>query len=170
MTTSTTSTGDQKPTESDGRTNFDFLAGEWDIRHRQLDNWLAGSDNWQEFGGRSTSHPILGGIGNVDEVTMEHADGTVRGMTLRLFNPETRYWSIYWANSKTGVLDAPMRGRFSNGVGTFYNHEHFKDQWVISRFIWSGITATSCRWEQAFSVDGGSTWETNWSMDHTRTS
>ena len=35
------------------------------------------------------------------------------------------------------------------------------------RFIWSGVTTPTPRWEQAFSDDGGETWETNWVMDFT---
>jgi hypothetical protein len=53
-------------------------------------------------------------------------------------------------------------------VGTFYADNTFNAKPIRVRFVWSHITAKSCRWEQAFSPDGGTTWEANWVMDFTR--
>ena len=94
--------------------------------------------------------------------------GRVEALALRLFNPQSREWSIYWASSTTGVLDIPVIGKFKNGCGEFFAQELHEGRHVFSRFIWSEITGNSCRWEQALSEDGGKTWETNWIMEFTR--
>jgi len=113
---------------------------------------------------------MLGGLGNFDEVTMQRATGEVRGVTVRLFNPETRQWSIYWADSVGATLGAPMVGEFKDGLGVFYDCEAFEGKRIFSRFLWSHDSQDTCRWEQAFSQDSGATWETNWTMDFTRLS
>jgi hypothetical protein len=106
----------------------------------------------------------------MDEVTFERETGASQGVTLRLYDPNTQEWSIYWASNLSGTLDIPMIGKFDrhNGVGTFYAHETHEGRHVYSRFIWSNITENACRWEQALSADGGKTWETNWIADFTR--
>ena len=71
-------------------------------------------------------------------------------------------------DSRNPVLDAPMRGRFSDGRGRFYGEETFQGRPIRVRFIWTPMTPTTCRWEQAFSEDDGKTWETNWIMSFTR--
>lgn len=154
--------------ENDGRRDFDFFMGNWDSQHRRLRERLQGSQDWEEFSGRSEAHRVLGDLGNFDEITMNRAGGETKGMTVRLFDPATRQWSIYWADSTKGVLQAPMIGEFTDGRGEFYDREVFAGKSIFSRFIWSAITASSCRWEQAFSADGGKSWETNWIMDFTR--
>lgn len=156
------------PEINDGRRDFDFLIGEWRGRSRRLDTWLRGSDTWEEFDARLTVRHVLGGLGNVDEVTFDRAGGPARGMTLRLFSPSARQWSLYWADDRTVELFSPMIGAFTGGVGEFYGHEAWEGRWIYSRFIWSGITERTARWEQAFSVDGGKNWETNWVVDFTR--
>lgn len=154
--------------ERDGRTDFDFFIGSWNIKHRRLTERLKGCETWEEFAGTSEARKVLGGLGNMDEITMDTASGLVRGMTVRLFDPHTRLWRIYWASSASGILEAPMVGRFQNGRGEFYDHELFEGVSVFSRFIWTTISDEQCRWEQAFSADGGRTWETNWIMEFTR--
>jgi hypothetical protein len=94
--------------------------------------------------------------------------GPVEAMTLRLFDPKSKEWSIYWVSRTSGILDPPMVGRFENGRGEFFSQELHEGRHVFSRFIWSEITENSCRWEQALSDDGGKTWETNWIMEFTR--
>jgi len=97
-------------------------------------------------------------------------DGPWRGASLRSFDPATGQWSIWWLDSRMplGPLDPPVRGRFRDGTGTFLAEDTFEGEPIVVRFIWSRITPESCRWEQAFSADGGTTWETNWEMDFTR--
>jgi hypothetical protein len=155
--------------EQDGRADFDFFMGTWNVHHRRLCERLNGSDKWETFEGICVAQKVLGGLANMDEATMERPSGLVRGMTVRLFDPKIRQWSLYWADSVNGWnWHLPQIGVFKDGVGEFYAHEPFGDQYIFSRYIWSRITPTTCRWEQAFSADGGRTWETNWIMDNER--
>ncbi len=152
----------------DGRSDFDFYVGRWRIFNRRLRERLVGSTDWEDFTGLSTAQKILGGLGNFDETSFTRESGRLDGMTLRLFNLASKEWSLYWSDSATGVLFPPMVGKFKNGRGLFYAQEQHRGATVYSRFIWSGITATTCHWEQALSEDGGQTWETNWTMDFER--
>lgn len=154
--------------EWDGRADFDFELGRWRVRHRRLKEWLKGSTDWEEFVGIAVARKVLGGLGMIDEITNERVSGPAHGMTVRLFNPQTRQWSMYIADSLHGTLTIPMIGEFKEGHGEFYAHEPIAGKHIFSRFIWSDVTATSYRWEQAFSADGGRTWETNWIQDHVR--
>jgi hypothetical protein len=154
--------------ERDGRADFDFLMGRWNVQHRRLRERLKGSTSWEEFAGTSIARPLLGGLGNIDENIMERASGRLEGMTVRLYDPSSRQWSLYWADSVSVVLQPPMIGGFAHGRGEFYDQERFEGRAIFCRFIWSDITARSCRWEQAFSADGGTSWETNWIMEFTR--
>ena len=103
----------------DGRGDFDFLIGTWKGHQRRLRERLKGSQSWEEFESVSVVTKMLGGLGNFDEVTMERASGEMRGFTVRLFNPETQQWSIYWADSVGATLGAPMVGEFNDGLGVF---------------------------------------------------
>src|SRR5215510_1737049 len=155
-------------TEKDGRNDFDFLVGLWKVHHRSLKARLKGSTEWGEFEGEMTCQKILNGLGNLDENLIHWNTGLVEAITLRLFNPASREWSIYWSTDRTGILDVPMIGHFKDGVGLFYSQEIFEGRHIYNRFIWSKITEEFCQWEQAFSEDGGKTWETNWIMEFER--
>lgn len=153
----------------DGRADFDFFIGSWTSQQRKLKRWLQGCDEWEEFVGHSTANKLLGGLGNMDEVRMETAAGPVIGVTVRLFDPTTRLWRIYWVDSVHGsALGEPMVGRFVDGRGEFYDSEVFQGHNVFSRFIWTSSDHDHCHWEQAFSEDAGRSWETNWTADFTR--
>lgn len=146
--------------------DFDFLHGEWTSRQRKLVKWLVGSDEWDEFPAESTCHGFFDGAGSFDEIafpTKGHA-----GATIRMFNPDKQEWSIYWVDSRTGTLQPPVFGSFTDGVGTFYGDDEHQGTPVKVRYIWSKITPTAAQWEQAFSVDSGQSWETNWVMEFTR--
>jgi hypothetical protein len=148
--------------------DFDFWLGEWQIRNRRRRERLAGSDEWEEFAARATAWRILDGHGNADEFRTEH-DGGFVGMSFRFFDPETRLWSIYWADSRrAGLLDPPVLGSFDGDVGVFEGDDTFDGRPIRVRFTWSGVTTPTPRWEQAFSEDGGESWETNWEMDFAR--
>jgi hypothetical protein len=146
--------------------DFDFLVGSWDVVNRRLTERLVGSDDWEEFPATSTCIRPFGGAANFDEISVP-AKG-FHGLTLRLFDPEREEWSLYWANSRDGRLTPPVVGRFDGGVGVFYGDDVEGGRPVRVRFLWSRITPTSARWEQAFSIDGERTWETNWIMEFTR--
>ncbi len=151
----------------DGRRDFDFSFGTWSVRNERLVERLVGCQEWETFEAEQQCRPLLGGLGNLDDFVTQWRGG-YQGMTLRLFQPATRQWSIYWASNRDGVLDAPVVGRFEGGVGTFYGPEQHQGTPVLARFVWSHITATGARWEQAFSTDDGKTWELNWRMTMTR--
>ena len=155
--------------ERDGRSDFDFLIGSWKIQHRRLKERLKGCTEWEEFEGTGEVRSILGGLGNMDELIMDRASGHVQAVTVRLYNPTTREWSIYWtASSHPGRMDVPMVGKFDGPCGEFYSQEVFESRHIFNRFIWNVDSSDCCRWEQAFSADGGKTWETNWTMKFTR--
>jgi hypothetical protein len=147
--------------------DFDFLFGRWSVRNRCLRERLAGSDEWVEFAATSVARPLLDGLGNEDEFRTDH-DGGMIGMSFRFFDSRTRLWSIYWADSRRcGLLDPPVVGSFSHGVGIFQGPDTFQGRAILVRFIWSDVSTSEPRWEQAFSPDRGQTWETNWIMELT---
>jgi hypothetical protein len=150
--------------------DFDFLAGRWRVRHHKLTTRLAGADDWVDFDGTVEAWPLMDGAANVDDNVLEAPDGTYRAVTLRSYDRESGQWSIRWLDDRFPLapLEPPMRGFFVDGVGTFFADEVFQGQPVRVRFVWSEITATSARWEQAFSTDAGATWEVNWTMRFTR--
>ena len=156
--------------DTDGREDFDFFIGRWWVRHRRLQRRLEGDDRWDEFGGTCETRAMLGGLGNVDDNVLELPGGTYRAATFRLFNPATRLWSIWWVDARNMALEPPVHGRFDHkdGIGSFFGEDSWSGRPIRVRFIWSQITATSARWEQAFSADGGASWETNWLMDFHR--
>jgi hypothetical protein len=147
--------------------DFDFLVGSWRVHHRKLKARLANNHEWIEFEGTLYSQPLMGGYSNVDDLVLNVPGAPYRGVALRSFDPKSQQWSIWWLDSRTplGPLDPPMRGGFKNGVGTFYGDDTLNGKPVRARFIWSDITPMSCHWEQAYSPDGGKTWETNWVQD-----
>jgi hypothetical protein len=152
-----------------GASDFDFLFGSWQIVNDRLKSRLTNSDEWERFEATGMCRPILGGIGNIDDFRPTGPDAVgFEGASLRLFNPATALWSIYWADNVRCALFPPVVGRFADGVGEFLGDDQHEDRPVLARFRWSGITADSARWEQAFSADRGETWETNWVMTFTR--
>jgi hypothetical protein len=134
--------------------DFDFLSGNWKIKHRQLKD-----KQWDSFEGEATVHGILGGVASVEELRIPSRNFS--GMGLRLLDVERKLWADYWVNSKNGILNPPPTwGSFTNGVGTWDAAE----DGLIVRGVWDRIAPDSCRWFQAVSRDGGKTWEENWIM------
>jgi len=138
--------------------------GEWDVRHRKLRRRLCDDVEWMEFGGRATVRAVLDGFGTIDENLIEEPGGGYSALALRLFDPATALWSIWWVDGRNPVLQPPVAGRFEQGVGSFFGDDVFEKRPIRVRFLWSGISERSANWEQAFSADGGATWETNWTM------
>ena len=155
-------------TARDGVHGFDFEFGSWLVHHRVK---RASTGEWVEYEGTCTAHPLMGGAGNVEEHTINRADGVSYGVATRAYDEKTDQWAIWWVDSRNphGPLDPPTVGRFENGVGTFYWDGDVNGKPVRTRFIWSRITPTSARWEQANSYDAGKTWEPNWVMEFQRT-
>jgi hypothetical protein len=156
----------------DGRRDFDFLAGSWRVANRKLRDPAPGAPaEWIEFESGVESRPILGGLGNVD--TYYVADfpdrGDYHGFALRLFDPRSCLWRIWWASSiGGGELDPPLSGKFTDGEGKFEGDDHLAGVPIKVRFKWSDITNTSARWQQSFSFDGGTTFAANWVMEFSR--
>jgi hypothetical protein len=149
-------------------TDFEFLQGEWNSRQRRLREWLAGSDEWDEFEATIVARPILDGLGTVEEFRTDYAGGFV-GVTFRFFDPASRQWSIYWADTRYPArLDPPVIGSFSGDIGVFEGDDTFQGRPIRVRYTWSAVNTPRPRWEQAFSDDGGETWETNWVAEFAR--
>lgn len=149
--------------------DFDFLFGSWDVRHRRLKERLANCNDWENFTGTNTAQPVLGGSGNIDDNLLRLPSGSYRAVTLRSFDSETGLWAIWWLDQRRPhSLDVPVVGAFDNDVGTFLADDMLDGRPIKVRFVWSDIAPNSCRWQQAFSADGGTSWETNWIMDFAR--
>ena len=149
--------------------DFDFMVGSWRIHNHFLKGRLRGSTEWIEYEAQYDLQLLLDGLGNIDRYKAVREGETVNGMTLRLFNPETEEWSLYWAdNIRAGILQPPMVGKFQGDVGEFFGDEEVDGKKVLGRFRWLRGNPESPQWEQAFSGDGGKTWETNWIMTFTR--
>ncbi len=150
-----------------GQNDFDFWIGEWRVRHRQREAWLAGCETWREFGGTCAARKLPGGFGNIDENFLDKPGGAYHAVTIRTFDPASATWAIWWHDQRRPhVLEAPVIGAFEGGVGTFYADDTIDGRPVRVRFLWTAGEAP--RWEQAFSPDAGQTWETNWIMDFER--
>jgi hypothetical protein len=156
----------------DGQHDFDFEIGSWKIHLARLKDRLVGSSTWISFDGTSVTRKVWDGRGDLEEFeTDSESTRHIEGLTLRVYNPTTHQWSLYWANSKDPDLGQPVQpmvGSFKDGRGEFYDQEIYKGRAVYVRFIWSEITPNSAHFEQAYSVDGGKTWEVNWITDQVR--
>jgi len=157
-----------QPTERDGQHDFDFEIGTWKTHLRRLLHPLTGSTSWVEYEGTSVVRTVWSGRANLVELVAEGAAGHFEGLNLRLYNPESHQWSLNFANSNSGVLSQPTIGEFKNGRGEFFDQETLGGRAILVRFVISDITPNSCHFEQAFSDDGGKTWEVNWMATDTR--
>jgi hypothetical protein len=146
--------------------DFDFFVGTWDVANRWRTSFLDSSSDWEEFPGVTVAQRVFDGAASFDEIVFPTKGFS--GLTLRLYNPETADWSLYWASKRTGTLFPPVAGHFTGDRGEFYGDDTHDGKDVRARFIWSDITADSAHWEQAFSLDGEHTWLTNWTMNLTR--
>jgi hypothetical protein len=152
--------------ERDGRHDFDWDIGTWKTHQKRLLHPLTGSTTWVEYQGTDVVRRVWDGA-NTGEIAADGPAGHLELLTLRLYNPQTHEWSIYFTNSTGGTLSPPAIGRFRNGRGDFYDQESYNGRTVLVRFSVSDITASSCRFEQAFSADGGRNWEVNFIVTET---
>jgi hypothetical protein len=159
-------TYDSTDVRHDGRHDFDFLHGPWHSRQRKLKERLAGCDEWEEFDTDLQCRPVLGGLGNIDELASPAM--TYIGLALRLYDEKDRTWSIFWITGGDATIEAPVVGHFAGGVGDFICTDTHLGTPVLVRYRWSDITSASARWAQAFSTDDGATWETNWTAEFSR--
>jgi hypothetical protein len=160
----------QAATPRDGQHDFDFEIGAWKVHLKKLQHPLTGSTTWIEFDGTITARAVWDGRANFDEFEADSPSGHVEGLTLRLYNPQSHQWGLYWANPKDGTFSGPPQvGEFKNGIGEFYCQDTYNGRMILIRYVWSAITPNSAHFEQSFSTDGGKTWEVNWITDQTRT-
>jgi hypothetical protein len=163
-----------EPTPSparDGSHDFDFLIGNWKAHVRRLPDRLVGSNNWVEYNGISNHKKLLDTNANFEEFEVDNPDKHlhIKGQTLRMYNPESRQWSIYLLDLDKGTLGLPaVVGEFNGNRGEFYDQEQYKARAILVRYVWLNISPKSARMEQSFSADGGKTWETNWVCELSR--
>jgi hypothetical protein len=158
----------QAPAPRDGRHDFDFEIGIWRTRLSRLVRPLSGSAEWAEYEGTTVVRKVWNGRANLVELAAEGPAGRFEGLSLRLYNPEARQWSLNFSSSRTGTLSPPSIGEFKDGRGEFYAQETLDGRAILVRFVIRPVTPDSVRFEQAFSDDGGRTWEVNWIATDTR--
>ena len=156
------------PEQRDGQHDFDFEIGTWRTRLSRLQHPLTGSTTWVEYVGTTVVRKVWNGRANLVELVADGPAGHFEGLSLRLYNPQTRQWSINFAGGKSGALSPPVIGAFKNGRGEFYAQETFNGRAIFVRFVIQCPGPDTCRFEQAFSDDGGKTWEVNWIAIDTR--
>jgi hypothetical protein len=147
---------------------FDFLHGKWNVTHRKLKQRLAGNNDWFEFPGTLAVAPILAGLGNFDENVLSDPKGTFQASSLRLFNPGSNQWSIWWLDARLPTVEPPVIGGFEGSKGTFYAQDVFNERLIRVRTTYEPLAPDRAQWTQAFSANDGAAWETNWIMDFKR--
>lgn len=152
----------------DGQHDFDFEIGTWKTRLSRLVKPLTGSTTWTTYEGTSVVRKVWEGRANLVELDVSGPAGHIEGLSLRLYNPQSRQWSLNFSNVKGGTLSPPTTGEFKEGRGEFFAQETYEGRAILVRFVISDISPDSCRFEQAFSEDGGKTWEVNWIATDTR--
>jgi hypothetical protein len=160
--------GGQHDAARDGQGDFDFDIGTWKTRTSRLLHPLTGSHQWIEMNGITVVRPVWGGRGNIAELESDGPTGHLELLSLRLYDPRAHQWNLNFATGDVGVRSVPMIGEFKNGRGVFYDQEPYNGRSVWVRFTMIPISPTSAQSEQAFSEDGGKTWETNWINRYTR--
>jgi hypothetical protein len=141
--------------------DFDYLVGTWKLRNRKLASRLTHSTQWISFESRVEMHQILNGLGNIDKYTDQASGKPYEGVAVRLFDPSTRLWSIYWADGSSGKFDPPVVGSFENRIGHFFARDKYRGTPIIVVFRWDVRIPDRPIWSQAFSTDEGRTWEWN---------
>jgi hypothetical protein len=154
----------------DGRHDFDFEIGDWTTQLKRLQRPLSGSTMWVEYEGTTNVRGVLNGRANLAELVVQGPAGRIEGAALRLYEPESRQWTLNFFNIADGKLTPPMFGEFQNGSGVFHGQDTFNGRSILVRFVITRLTADSYRFEQAFSADAGQTWEPNWIATDTRRS
>jgi len=165
---SKSSTSSLQPNERDGQHDFDFEIGTWKTHLKRMVHPLTGSTTWIEYDGTTVVRKVWNGRSNLVELEADGPAGHFEGLNLRLYNPDSHQWSLNFAGSSGGALSQPTIGEFKNGHREFFDQETLNGRAILVRFVISDITSDSCHFEQAFSEDGGRTWEVNWIATDTR--
>lgn len=160
--------GPQGAQVRDGQHDFDFEIGTWKTHVSRRLHPLSGSTTWVELEGTTVVRQVMQGRANLAELDVTGPSGRIEGVSLRLYNPQSRQWSLNFANARVGTLTEPTIGEFRNGRGEFFSQEILDGRSIYVRFVIICETRDACRFEQAFSADGGKTWELNWIATDTR--
>lgn len=157
------------PSATSSERDFDFLQGKWKVHNKMLKNRLANSNEWVEFESELHLRKAINGLGNVENYYATFDNNPFEGMAVRLYNPKTRLWKVYWMDSNNGTMDeSPVTGSFENGIGKFYANDIFNNQKIRVLYQWNALNPEHPVWSQAFSTDNGKTWEWNWEMTLTK--
>jgi threonine/homoserine/homoserine lactone efflux protein len=163
------------PAVRDGSHDFDFLIGDWAVHNRKRLAVLQNDERWESFEAVNHVHALVAGVGNTDDFHAPAWRPGYVGITFRVYDPRSGRWSLYWVNNRgggidaaTGVFDPPVVGRFEGDTGVFEADDHYEGRAIRVRYTWRKLDAEHAHWEQAFSPDGGRSWETNWTMEMTR--
>ncbi len=157
-------------TPRDGQHDFDPLIGSWKYHLKRRLNPLTGSNTWVEFDGTGVCYKVWDGS-ELDTIDVDSPiGGRIEGLTLRVYNPQSHQWRLYWANRKIGILDPPQVGEFKDGRGEFFAQDTINGKTILIRFVWTNLNTSTPHFEQSFSDDGGKTWEVNWITDQSRVS
>lgn len=151
----------------DGARDFDWEIGAWET-HVRVRAPFSTEENWTEFRGTSIVHAFADGRANLVDLDLANGERRIEGLSLRLYNPETRQWNINFASMRDGLLTAPLYGSFENGRGVFYGQDTHEGRVVLVRFVIAEVSATTARFVQSYSADGGQTWIDNWIAVDTR--
>jgi hypothetical protein len=154
--------------QRDGQHDFDFEIGTWKTHLSRRLHPLTGSTTWVVYDGTTVVRKVWDGRANLVELEVDGPAGHIEALSLRLYNPQSHQWSLNFAGSGAGSLSQPTIGEFSNSRGEFFDQETLNGRAILVRFVISDITPDSCHFEQAFSDDGGKTWEVNWIATDTR--
>jgi hypothetical protein len=155
---------------ADGQHDFDWEVGSWDTKLQRLREPLSGKTDWLEYSGTSVIKPVMGQRANLVELDVRGTAGQISGISLRLYRPASGQWALHFANLANGLMTEPMLGAFSHGVGTFYGQDTVNGRMVLVRFLIIPLNKDQWRFEQAYSSDGGKSWENNWIAVDTRRS
>jgi hypothetical protein len=152
----------------DGQHDFDALLGSWKYHLKRRLHPLTGSNTWVEFDGTGACYKVWDGRAQLDTLEVDGPGGHIEGLTLRLYDPESHQWRLYWANSKLGIIDPPQVGEFKDGHGQFFAQDTLNGRVILVRYDWSNMNTGTPHFEQSFSDDGGKSWEVNWITDQIR--
>ena len=146
--------------------NFDFLIGKWNVINKRLKERLKNNNEWLEFPAKMETKPFLNGLGLMDEMKSSHFGDDFIGFSIRMVNPKTNIWTIYWADTSSPeyYLKEQVIEKFKNGIGEFFGKETFNNKEVKLRFIWKKPSVDTAKWEQAYYDEIKNEWETNWTM------
>jgi hypothetical protein len=161
------------PAQHDGQHDFDYLLGSWKIHLKKMVHPLTGSTEWVEYDGTTVCKKVWSGRAELEEFSVYNREKNlhIEGLALRLYNPDSHQWSIYWATPKSGAIGGPpVVGEFKNGRGEFYDQEPFNGRVILTRYVWTNTTTKAPHFEQQYSDDGGKTWETNWITEQAKVS